>query len=185
MGLLPRPHVQDRRQQGVRALRPIDGNCDDGLGCDGLVSAQRRARAPLEDQLAVLIRQLELRVAEEKWEWQERERRQKIRQERGEEIRAAAVEKVRYERNATQAVRQLKDRQTATWLRDYADEVDVRAGQLDGEAAVAAGEWAKWLRTHADHVDPLNGDLNIISKIQPTPDELQPHMKGWSPHGYH
>ncbi len=156
-----------------------------GWGATDLFRLSDEPGAPLEDQLAVLIRKLELRVAEEKWEWQERERRQKIRQERGEEIRAAVFEKVRYERNAKQAVRQLKDRQTATWLRDYANEVDLRAGQLDGEAAVAAGEWAKWLRDHAARVDPLNGDLNIISKIQATPDELQPHMKGWSPHGYH
>lgn len=156
-----------------------------GWGETDLFRLSDEPGAPVEDQLSVLIRKLELHFAEEKWEWQELDRRQKIRQERGEEIRAAAVEKVRYERNATQAVSQLKDRQTATWLRDYADEVNVCASQLEGDAAVAAGEWAAWLRTHADRVDPLNGDLNIISKIQATPDELQPHMKGWSPYGYH
>lgn len=155
-----------------------------GWGATDLFRLSDEPGAPLEDQLPVLIRKLELRVAEEKWEWQERERRQKIRQERGEEIRAAVVEKVRYERNTKQAVSQLKDRQTAAWLRDYADEVDVRAGQLDGEAAVAAGEWAKWLRDHADRVDPLEGELRVIHKIQATHEELQPHMQGWSTYGY-
>lgn len=59
--------------------------------------------APLEDQLAVLVRKVEIHLAEQAWEAQEQERRQHLRKERGVEIRAAAVEKARDERNAAQA----------------------------------------------------------------------------------
>lgn len=140
--------------------------------------------APLEDQLKVLIRKLEIHLAEQGWDNQERERRNLIRKERGDEVRAAAVEKVRHERNAKRARDQLRDRQLAQSLREYAEEVADHAAKLAGDDQTSALEWAAWLRQHAEEIDPLNGPLQVLRQFTPTADELRPHMGDWSPYGY-
>lgn len=140
--------------------------------------------APLENQLKVLLRKLEIHLAEEDWEHQERERRNRIRKERGDEVRAAAVERVRHERNAKRARDQLRDRQLANSLRQFAEEVADHAAGLAGEEHAAAVEWAAWLKRHAEEVDPLNGPLETVRQFNPTADELRPHMGDWSTYGY-
>ncbi|MET8424850.1 hypothetical protein [Nocardia sp. NPDC004860] len=137
----------------------------------------------LEEQLATLIRTLEIAEAEAEWKRKEEVRRGKIREVRWEEVRRAAFRELAYARNAEQLREQLARRDAAAAMHEYADEIDARAAQLVASDAQAAYEWADWIRRHAQSSDPINGPLTVLRVESCTHEELQPHMNGWSTHG--
>ncbi|AYF77733.1 hypothetical protein D7D52_32380 [Nocardia yunnanensis] len=141
------------------------------------------AKAAIEDQLAALVRHLEIAEAEAAWKQQEEERRSKIREVRWEEVKQAAFIELTYERNAEHLRDQLTRRDAATSMRAYADEVNAQAARLGDDAAEAAREWADWIRRHADRTDPITGPLAVVRLTSCSHDELEPHMRGWSTHG--
>lgn len=139
--------------------------------------------ATLEEQLPTLIRTLEIAEAEACWAREEESRRAEIRKVRWEEVKKRAFTELTYERNAERLRDELARRDAAAAMREYADEIDARATQLDDEAVAAAREWSGWIRDHAERTDPKNGPLHLVQVSSARHDELQPHMKGWSTHG--
>lgn len=137
---------------------------------------------PLESQLPVLIRKLEIAEAEADWSRQEESRRDQIREIRWREVKAEAFTKLTYERNAEQLHDQLRRRQAVATMRVYADEIEARAGQLDQDRKDAV-RWAAWIRQHADRTDPLNGALRPLHITSAKHEDLAPHMSGWSTYG--
>lgn len=86
--------------------------------------------ASLEDQLAALIRELEIAEAEAAWARQEESRRAKIREGRWEEVKQEAVTKLTYERNTQRLLDELDRRTAAAAMREHADQIDSRAAEL-------------------------------------------------------
>ena len=70
-------------------------------------------------------------------------------------------------------------------MRVYADEIDTRAAELEAPGAQAARGRAEWIRQHAERTDPLNGPLRLeLGEVTScSHEELQRHMRGWSPTG--
>lgn len=57
-----------------------------------------------------------------------------------------------------------------------------------GQTAASNGElaaWLTWARAHADNIDPTVGTPALTSldfTIEPSPEDLRPHLNGWSPY---
>lgn len=138
----------------------------------------------LEERLSELFRHLDIAAAKNDWERQEAERRRGLVQQRWAQIRAAAVEKYRYAKRAEQLEAQLERRESARQMRDYADEINARAGDLDGEGQADARAWGDWIREHASKTDPLNAtELRLPAFDDFTDTDLQPWLSGWTSYG--
>ncbi len=70
-------------------------------------------------------------------------------------------------------------------MRTYANEIEVRAEQLNASDADEARKWTAWIRQHADRTDPINGPLQLLSITTARYADLEPHMNGWSAYGPH
>lgn len=146
-------------------------------------SLQDAEGVPLEDQLPVLIRKLEIGEAEAEWSRQEEDRRSQIRKIRWKEVEQEAFTKLTYERNAKQLQDQLERRREAAEMRVYAQEIEAQAEQREGLEKEDALQWASWIRQYADRTDPIIGPLRPLHITSAKSDELEPYMNGWSAYG--
>jgi hypothetical protein len=74
---------------------------------------------------------------------------------------------------------------TAADMRAFCDALEhaSAAGQAAGNGELTA--WLTWARARADKIDPTVGTPTLTSNdftIEPSPDDLRPHLNGWSPH---
>lgn len=150
-----------------------------------IVKLSDTSGAPLEDQLSVLIRKLEIDEAEAQWARTESVRRAEIRSVRWKEVKTEAFRRLTDQRNIERLRDEVARRAEVVAMCSYADQVDDRAVDLEGTARDAARHWASWIREHAGKIDPLNGALEVITVKTCSAEELQPHMSGWSAYGPH
>lgn len=140
--------------------------------------ADRKSWA-LEEKLGELLRELEIRAAEDDHRRAEREREADERRRRWEAAMQAA-ERSFLEEHRAQALRS----QAGAWtearaLRSYLDVLEAAYGD-----APASAEWIAWIRRYVDeHVDPLASPPVMPAEPEVRPDDLKPFLGGLSPYG--
>ncbi|WP_330286387.1 hypothetical protein [Streptomyces sp. NBC_00576] len=76
-------------------------------------------------------------------------------------------------------------RREAVVIGEYCDALQRRLAELDGyldeQALPSARRWLEWAREYVRGIDPLQHLPGMPTPRDPTPDELQPYLKGWSP----
>jgi hypothetical protein len=169
-----RPHDRDRYDAGAtgRLQISIDGYSREGRPASW---ADRRSWT-LEEKLGELLRELEVRAAEDDHRALERKRLADERRARWELAVASAKDQLREHRRAQVLRDQVAAWQQAEAMRGYLDVLQERWGE---------NEWLAWARQHVDaHLDPLG--------VQPTmpedpatinPEDLRPFLNGLSPYG--
>ena len=69
-------------------------------------------------------------------------------------------------------------------MRAFCDALeDASASQAASDGELAA--WLTWARARADQIDPTVGTPTLTTvafTIEPSPEDLRPHLNGWSPH---
>ncbi|WP_405764979.1 hypothetical protein [Streptomyces sp. NBC_01538] len=74
----------------------------------------------------------------------------------------------------------------AAALGEYCTALERRLGELDGAIDESdldsARRWLEWAYGYARAIDPLLRLPGMPSTREPTPEELGPHLKGWSPY---
>ncbi|MGN5380749.1 hypothetical protein ACQ4WX_37520 [Streptomyces lasalocidi] len=146
----------------------------------------RKARV-LEDALGVILGEIETRAVEHA---QSGEREEKARAEREVRWRAATEEaKRRAVRDQLAGVlREEAGRwQEAAVLGAYCDALERRlarpGGAVDELSLESTRHWLAWAREFVQAIDPLNRLPEMPTPREPTPDELQAYLRGWSPYG--
>lgn len=179
---LERPETDDpERAQALILSLPIGRNISRSSWAD-------RKRTTVEDGVAALLRELELRA--------ERDRQEAIVAER-----ARAERKVRWEAAMVEArVRASQahyaavlDKEIERWtearrIREYTaaveDRIRAAAASADDPAALeAAGEWLAWMTAYANDLDPLERLPRMPAAPQINDHELGPFLKGWNVYG--
>ena len=145
------------------------------------------ATTTLEDVLAEVLQEIELRCAAAV-------------SAEGERVAEQDRRRVRWEAAMAQARRdhelhvrtELLRRQAADWrasqeLKDYLEAMTAHISQLpQGQAAAAAAAASDWLAFAADYLarlNPVTRPLSVPVVPDPSPRELQPFLHGWSPYG--
>lgn len=140
--------------------------------------ADRKSWA-LEEKLGELLRELEVRAAEDDHRQAEREREAEERRRRWEAAMQAAKRSFLEEHRA-QALRS----QAGAWnealaLRTYLDALEATYGD-----ARESAEWIAWIRRYIDeHLDPLASPPVMPAEPEVRPDDLKPFLGGLSPYG--
>lgn len=138
----------------------------------------------LEDALAQVLQELELRHDAATDRRLEEERRRLERQHQWEVVREKAVQALTDSHRAELLMDQIAKWRNAAATRDYAMHLERHAAtDLEGDARDEALEWVRWMRGYADRADPLRGRLRLPAPPEPTPSALQPFMGSWSPYG--
>lgn len=145
----------------------------------------RKSRT-LEEALGVILGEIETRAAEDT------QRRQDQRQARAErEVRWQAALDVAKQQAVREQLAQVLREEARGWqeaaaLSAYCLALERRLQELDGTADAStldsARRWLKWARVYARSIDPLTGLPGMPHTHEPTAEELEPHLKGWSPH---
>ena len=138
-----------------------------------------RASWALEEKLPELLRELEVRAAEDDHAAAEAERAAEVRQRLWEiemvEARARFLEHQR-----AQVLRS----QMAAWQEVQALQNYLAAMKEVHREDPGAKEWIDWVEGHLGRLDPLARDQSMPEVPEPSPDDLKPFMqKGVSPYG--
>ncbi|MGW6746191.1 hypothetical protein ACWGDX_36575 [Streptomyces sp. NPDC055025] len=77
--------------------------------------------------------------------------------------------------------------QEATVLSAYCAALAGRIGELEGAMDASdldsVRRWLDWASEYVRSIDPLSGILKMPHTPEPTPEELKPYLRGWSPYG--
>lgn len=140
----------------------------------------------LEDALGLLLGEIEARVLEDA---QRREIEERAKAERAVRWRAAVDEAK--ERAVQGQLAEVLREEAGRWreaavLREYCTALERRLGELGGAidelALDSARRWLEWVYDYARAIDPLTRLPGMPNTREPTPEELEPHLKGWSPY---
>ncbi|MFJ8956484.1 hypothetical protein ACIRO1_41025 [Streptomyces sp. NPDC102381] len=146
----------------------------------------RKSRT-LEEALGVILGEIEARAAEDA---QHRQDEQRARAER--EVRWRAALDVAKQQAVRKQLAEVLHEEARGWqeaaaLSAYCMALERRIQELDGTADESALDsarlWLEWARAFVRSVDPLSGLPGMPRTREPTSGELEPHLKGWSPHG--
>jgi hypothetical protein len=177
----------DVLRQRSRRRAHDEANASGTLICQIVTSAQSNRQAswsdrtdtPVETHLPALLREIEVRAAEDAHR------------------RARAAEEAAKRHLAWE---QAMERAQVAWLEAFRASV-LRTQVADWEAAISirafaaavasehgrdadAREWTAWALGYADSIDPLNTSLSIPPAPDTiNPEELRPYLGRWSPHG--
>ncbi|MFC4998537.1 hypothetical protein ACFPIJ_11910 [Dactylosporangium cerinum] len=128
-------------------------------------------------------RQTAARLAEQQAA-EERRRRDIERKARWEHAIAKARRLAIEEHRRTTFNTAMKQWQKAVDMRAFCDALEhASAGQPAREGELPA--WLAWARARADTIDPTAGTPTLTTidfTIEPGPEDLRPHLNGWSPH---
>ncbi|MEU9323554.1 hypothetical protein AB0D91_07010 [Streptomyces canus] len=141
----------------------------------------RKSRT-LEQSLGLVLGEIEARAVEDA---QRRERQERAREER--EVRwRAAMEEAKEQAIREQFAEVLREEagrwREAVVIGEYCDALERRLAELDGQALHSPRLWLEWARSYVRGIDPLRNPPGMPTPRDPAPDELQPYLKGWSPH---
>ncbi|MBT2396179.1 hypothetical protein J7E89_09385 [Streptomyces sp. ISL-100] len=140
----------------------------------------------LEQTLGVILGEIEARAVEDA---RRRESEERAREKR--EVRwRAAVEEAK-ERAVREQLAEVLREGAGRWreavvIGEYCDALEPRlaelGGDLDEQAVESARRWLEWAREYMRGIAPLRHPQDMPTPRDPTPDELQPYLKGWSPY---
>ncbi|MFE9449767.1 hypothetical protein [Streptomyces sp. NPDC006739] len=145
----------------------------------------RKSRT-LEQSLGLVLGEIEARAAEDA---RRREIEERAREER--EVRwRAAMEEAKEQAVREQFAEVLREEagrwREAVVIGEYCEALERRLAELDGgldeQALGSARRWLEWAREYVRCIDPLQHPPGMPTPRTPTPDELRPYLKGWSPH---
>ncbi|NUL02958.1 hypothetical protein HRW07_06840 [Streptomyces lunaelactis] len=120
---------------------------------------------------------------------QSREGEERARAER--EVRWRAAMEEAKERAVQDQLAEVLREEAERWreaaaLGEYCTALERRLGELGGamdESALdSARRWLQWAYGYARAIDPLTRLPGMPNTREPTPDDLEPHLKGWSPY---
>jgi hypothetical protein len=146
----------------------------------------RKSRT-LEEALGVILGEIEARAVEDA---RRRQDEQQARAER--EVRWQAAMDVAKERAVRDQLAEVLREEAVRWqeaavLSSYCTALERRIGELDGavdESALhSARRWLQWARGYLGSIDPLTRLPEMPHTREPTPEELKPYLRGWSPYG--
>lgn len=137
---------------------------------------------PLEDALAEVLQELELRADQAE-------------RKRLDEIRQFEERKYQWEAAQQQAIAKLIDahrariliQQVEAW--ELAQRIDSYLAAIEEQLAShpelreSAEPWMTWMRDYACRINTLTGSLAMPPDPKPSPEALAQYMKPWSPHG--
>lgn len=134
---------------------------------------------PLEEQLAQVLQEVELRhqrtIDRQNEELRRHQEQQRLREEDEEQAKRALIESHRRK----ELEQQLRDFELLGRLRPYIAAMKARLDQYEEtESRQAAEEWIAWVEQFVDRVDPLKARLKFPKNPKPTPEALRPFMKG-------
>lgn len=144
----------------------------------------RKTRA-LEEALDAVLGEIEVRAAQEA---RRRQDEQQAVMER--EVRWRAAMKVAKEQAVREQLAQALRQEAGRWqesaaLSAYCTALERRIGELHGvvdEPTLSqARRWLGWARAYVRSIDPLSELPKMPDAREPTPEELRPHLSGWSP----
>lgn len=141
----------------------------------------RRGRT-LEDSLGAIFGEIEARALDDT---QRRENEERAGAERA--AMKEAKERAVQGQPAGVLREEVRRWREAIALGEYCDALERRLAELgsvlDGPALESAVRWLEWARMYAQAMDPLNQPPGMPVPRDPTPEELKPHLKGWSFYG--
>ncbi|MGO3833108.1 MAG: hypothetical protein ACTJGT_03995 [Microbacteriaceae bacterium] len=138
----------------------------------------------LDDSLARILQELELRHDDEERKREDAERARIERKRQWEAAREKAVLELADSFRSEELTGQLESWKRASDVRDYAIAIEERAStEHDDALRLRAREWAQWARNYADRIDPLRQTLGLPEAPEITERSLQPFMGAWSAYG--
>ncbi|WP_251828817.1 hypothetical protein [Streptomyces sp. ATCC 21386] len=146
-----------------------------------------RKTRTLEEALEAVLGEIEVRAA------QDARRRQDEQQALVErEVRWRAAVEVAKERAVHEQLAQALREEAGRWqesaaLSAYCTALERRIGELHGvvdEPTLSqARRWLEWARAYVRSINPLSELPKMPDAREPTPEELKPYLRGWSPDG--
>ncbi|NNN31136.1 hypothetical protein HLK59_12275 [Streptomyces sp. S3(2020)] len=146
-----------------------------------------RKTRTLEEALDAVLGEIEARAAQDA---RRRQDEQRAIAER--EVRWRAAVEVAKEQAVREQLAQALREEAGRWqesaaLSAYCTALERRIGELHGvadEPALSrARRWLEWARAYARSIDPLSDLPKMPDTREPTPEELKPYLRGWSPDG--
>ena len=137
---------------------------------------------PLEDSLAEIVQEMELRAERAEQQRLDEIRRHEERQRQWENARQAAVGKLNEAHRATELRKQVEHWELVQRITSYLEALEKHLS-AHPELRPSAEEWIEWIRGYAERINPLWCDLSMPPDPELTPEALAPHMKPWSPYG--
>jgi hypothetical protein len=158
---------------------------DEGYGRDGRQAEFRDTkRATLEERLPDVLRELQIRAAEDNWRRQEEQRRAEEKRRRWERAMDQAQRDFREAKLAEALRAQVADWRLSRELDAYLEAMEAAIPSIVGEKKqTAAAEWLSWAKEYRRNIDPLTKPLAKPTVPKPDPDGLKPFLRGWSPYG--
>lgn len=139
---------------------------------------------PLDDTLAQILQELELRHEAATDRRLEEERQRLERKRQWEAARDEAIQALTDSHRAEILLDQVSRSRDAAAIREYVAQLGQHIDTvLEGEAEADAREWAKWALEYAERIDPLRQRLLLPTPPEPTATALAPFMGRWNPYG--
>ncbi|MCW8095822.1 hypothetical protein OG288_12205 [Streptomyces tauricus] len=145
-----------------------------------------RKRWVVEDALGAVLEEIEARAVEDAQHKVEEERAKVDREVRWKAAMMEAREQVAQAQFAQALREQTGDWHEAMLLRAYCDALERRlmsVEEADSADTEETSRWLDWARRYVQTLDPLSWLPVMSSRREPTPDDLKPYLKGWSPYG--
>lgn len=142
------------------------------------------ARQSLDDVLAEVLQEIELRANSAEQARLEQERRRLVDLPRWEAAMDRARVEFAYSYRAEVLMGQVRAWHLSQDLSEYIDAMKAAASELPDDTTKAAAEaWISWATQRRDDIDPLRSPLAIPEPPEPKPHELEPFLGGLSPWG--
>ncbi|MFI7337799.1 hypothetical protein ACIBUY_07625 [Streptomyces sp. NPDC050085] len=146
----------------------------------------RKSRT-LEEALGVILGEIEARAAQDNQRRQDEQQAMAEREVRWRAALAVAKQQAVREQLAHVLREEARGWQEAAALSAYCVALERRIQELDGTADEpaldSARRWLEWAWAYVKSVDPLSGLPGMPRTREATSEELEPHLRGWSPHG--
>ena len=131
-----------------------------------------------EEKLPELLRELEIRAAEDDHRDAEAKRAAEERHRRWELEMDRATDRFHEAHLANVLRAQVTAWQEARAVREYLAMLEHRHGD-----SVESAEWIAWIGGYAERLDPLRTPPTMPQKPEPSPEDLKPFLNGLSPYG--
>lgn len=132
----------------------------------------------LEDKLPEVLRELEVRAAEDDHRAEEARRREEERRRQWE----IAMEHAKERFIEVHRAKGLREQVTA-WLETKAAREYLEAVESEFSGNPDTDEWIEWIRTHIERIDPLRSAPAMPEVPEIRPEDLKPFLGGLSPYG--
>lgn len=140
--------------------------------------------APLEESLARVLQEGELRHQSLESRRAEQARKEAETREQWKEARSRAVKKFQADHRVHVLLDQIRRLRLVAEIREYAAAVRAVAdGYEDAAQQGAAREWSDWAVEYADSIDPFREPILVPPDVEPSDQAQAEYMHLWSPYG--